>query len=128
RAAASRSPHRKCNIGPAAVDPTVRLEVILFLQSAPALPKGWWGCANGGLHMDYELVIRGGTVIDGTGSPRFTGDIAVRDGRVVEVGKVAGRGVREIDASGLIVAPGIVDLHTHYDAQLHWDPYCTASG
>jgi N-acyl-D-aspartate/D-glutamate deacylase len=78
--------------------------------------------------MDYELVIRGGTVIDGTGSPRFTGDIAVRDGRVVEVGKVAGRGVREIDASGLIVAPGIVDLHTHYDAQLHWDPYCTASG
>jgi N-acyl-D-aspartate/D-glutamate deacylase len=78
--------------------------------------------------MTYDLVIRGGTVIDGTGKDRFVGDVAIQDGRVAAVGPVTGRGRREIDAAGLIVAPGIIDLHTHYDAQLHWDPYCTASG
>lgn len=78
--------------------------------------------------MNYDLVVRGGTIVDGTGRERFVGDIAISEGRVAEVGAVAGRGDREVDASGLIVAPGIVDLHTHYDAQLHWDPYCTASG
>lgn len=78
--------------------------------------------------MNYDLVIRGGTIIDGTGSPRFEGDLAIHDGRIVAVGSVEGTARREIDAQGLIVAPGVIDLHTHYDAQLHWDPYCTASG
>lgn len=78
--------------------------------------------------MEFDLVVRGGTVVDGTGAPKFVGDIAVKDGRVAQVGDVAGKGREEIDAKGLIVAPGILDLHTHYDAQLHWDPYCTTSG
>jgi N-acyl-D-aspartate/D-glutamate deacylase len=78
--------------------------------------------------MMYDLIIRGGTVIDGTGRDRFVADIAIREGRVVSIGAVTGAASREIDARGLIVAPGVIDLHTHYDAQLHWDPYCTASG
>lgn len=78
--------------------------------------------------MQHDLVVRGGTIIDGTGKKRFVGDIAVRDGRIAAIGKISERGAKEIDVSGLIVAPGVIDLHTHYDAQLHWDPYCTASG
>jgi N-acyl-D-aspartate/D-glutamate deacylase len=78
--------------------------------------------------MAYDLIIRGGTVVDGTGRDRFTGDVAVQDGRIAAIGEVSGVAAREIDAAGLIVAPGVIDLHTHYDAQLHWDPYCTASG
>ena len=69
----------------------------------------------------YDLVIRNGTVVDGTGAPRFTGDIAVRDGLIAAVGTVSrpilGKGAREIDAAGKIVAPGWVDIHTHYDGQ-----------
>jgi N-acyl-D-aspartate/D-glutamate deacylase len=78
--------------------------------------------------MAYDLIFRGGTVVDGTGRDRFVADVAISSGRIVEIGQVAGCGQKEVEASGLIVAPGIVDLHTHYDAQLHWDPYCTASG
>lgn len=78
--------------------------------------------------MSYELVIRKGTIIDGTGAPRFVGDIAIHGGRIAGIGaNLSSRGRREIDAAGLIVAPGVIDLHTHYDAQLHWDPYCTTS-
>ncbi|MFS0738607.1 amidohydrolase family protein [Sphingomonas sp. 1P06PA] len=69
-----------------------------------------------------DLVIRGGTVIDGTGSPGFVADVAVDGGLIVEVGKVAARGDREIDADGLLVTPGWVDIHTHYDGQATWDP------
>lgn len=76
----------------------------------------------------YDIVLRRGLVADGAGSPAFVADVAISNGRVSAIGQVAGRGKREIDASGLVVAPGIIDLHTHYDAQLHWDPYCTASG
>ena len=64
---------------------------------------------------EFDLVIRGGTVIDGTGAPARTADVAVRDGVVVEVGKVSGKGDREIDADGALVAPGFVDIHTHDD-------------
>src|SRR5713226_9276099 len=68
-------------------------------------------------------------VVDGTRIPRYRGDVAVKDGLVAEIGQVAShRAKRVLDASGLIVAPGFVDLHTHYDAQLFWDPYCTLSG
>lgn len=75
----------------------------------------------------YDLVVRNGTVVDGTGLPRRRADVAVRDGRIVEVGFVEGDGAREIDAEGLVVAPGIVDPHTHYDPQLTFEPYGTSS-
>src|SRR6516165_5953667 len=70
----------------------------------------------------YDLVIRGGTVVDGTGSPRFRADVAVAAGRVATVGAVPERGQEEIDASGLLVTPGFIDGHTHFDAQIFWDP------
>ena len=69
----------------------------------------------------YDLVIRGGTVVDGTGSPPFDADVGVKDGRIAAVGKVAGSGVEEIDARGQVVTPGFVDIHTHYDGQATWD-------
>jgi N-acyl-D-amino-acid deacylase len=78
----------------------------------------------------YDLVIKNGTVIDGTHVPRFFGDLAVRDGVIVEIGAniPTQNAARVIDATGLIVAPGVIDPHTHYDAQINWDPYCTSSG
>jgi N-acyl-D-aspartate/D-glutamate deacylase len=75
----------------------------------------------------HELVIRGGHVVDGSGDPGRLADVAVDDGRVSAVGDCIGRGRREIDASGLLVTPGFVDVHTHYDAQATWDPYLTPS-
>ena len=78
---------------------------------------------------EYDLVIRGGTIVDGTGVPRFRADLAIKDGRVAKIsGRIPAAGAREIDASGCIVAPGAIDLHTHYDAQLNWDPYASLSG
>ena len=77
----------------------------------------------------FDTVIRGGTVVDGTRLPRYRADVGIRNGRVAKIGRIGrGEAARELDASGLIVAPGFVDLHTHYDAQIHWDPYCTISG
>jgi N-acyl-D-amino-acid deacylase len=70
----------------------------------------------------YDLIIRNGTIVDGTGAPRFTGDVAVKDGLVAAVGTVHGDAAKEIDAAGKIVAPGFVDVHTHYDGQATWDP------
>ncbi|MDH3642989.1 MAG: amidohydrolase family protein, partial [Gammaproteobacteria bacterium] len=79
--------------------------------------------------MHYDLVIRNGTLIDGRRTPRFRADVGVRDGKVASIGRIAeGAGSREIDATGLIVAPGVVDLHTHYDSQIYWDPWCLISG
>lgn len=74
-----------------------------------------------------DLVIKGGRVVDGTGAPEFTADIAVNDGRIAEVGMVSSPAYRTIDADGLIVTPGWIDVHTHYDAQATWDPRLDAS-
>jgi N-acyl-D-aspartate/D-glutamate deacylase len=70
---------------------------------------------------EHDLVVRAGTVVDGTGGPPRTADVAVQDGRIVEVGRVSGRGRREITADGAVVAPGFVDIHTHYDGQATWE-------
>ena len=75
--------------------------------------------------MAHDLVIRGGGIVDGTGSEPFTGDIAVDGGTIAKVGKVEDSGHREIDAEGHVVTPGFVDLHTHFDAQAGWDPLLT---
>ncbi|NMH95943.1 N-acyl-D-amino-acid deacylase family protein [Pseudonocardia acidicola] len=70
---------------------------------------------------EHDLVVRAGSVVDGTGAPARTADVAVQGDRVVEVGRVSGRGRREIDADGVVVAPGFVDIHTHYDGQATWE-------
>src|SRR5215510_1747561 len=76
----------------------------------------------------HDLVIRGGTIVDGTGAARREGDVAIDGDRIAAVGAGAGRGRHEIDARGLLVTPGWVDIHTHYDGQVTWDPYLTPSG
>jgi hypothetical protein len=75
----------------------------------------------------HDLVIRGGTIVDGTGRERFSGDVAVDDGRIAAVGPVSELGRREIDATGHLVTPGWVDVHTHYDGQVTWDPILAPS-
>jgi len=76
-----------------------------------------------------DIHIKGGTVVDGTRTPRYKADVWIRDGKILQIGGTSpGAAKQTIDADGLIVAPGFVDLHTHYDAQIRWDPYCSISG
>ena len=70
----------------------------------------------------YDLIIRGGTVIDGSGEARFTADVAIKDGRIAKIGELSESGKTEVDAAGKLVTPGWVDIHTHYDGQATWDP------
>ena len=77
----------------------------------------------------YDIIIRDGTVVDGTRTPRYISNIAIKDGIIAKIGGLTGSTADKVlDAKGRIVAPGFVDLHTHYDAQIFWDPYCTLSG
>jgi N-acyl-D-aspartate/D-glutamate deacylase len=77
--------------------------------------------------MAYDLLIRNGTVIDGSGAPRRQADVAVTDGRIAEIGKISESASKVIDAAGCVVAPGFIDPHTHYDAQICWDPAISPS-
>jgi N-acyl-D-amino-acid deacylase len=77
--------------------------------------------------MPYDLLVRNGTIIDGTGAPRYRADLAIVGGRIAEIGHLDGGAKRVIDAAGLIVSPGFIDPHTHYDAQICWDPLVTCS-
>ena len=77
--------------------------------------------------MAYDLLVKNGRLIDGSGMPSFHGDVAVRNGKIVELGKLSGPATRVIDADGLVVSPGFVDNHCHYDAQVTWDPMCSFS-
>src|SRR5664279_1738578 len=70
---------------------------------------------------EYDVVIRGGTVMDGNGGAPFLADVAVKDGKIAVVGEVSGSGADEVDATGISVTPGFVDIHTHYDGQAMWD-------
>jgi N-acyl-D-aspartate/D-glutamate deacylase len=75
----------------------------------------------------HDLVIRNGKILDGSGKKSFFGDIAIDDGKITSVGKIEGSGKEELDAKGNLVTPGWVDIHTHYDGQVSWDPYLTPS-
>jgi len=78
---------------------------------------------------EFDTIIKGGTVVDGTRVPRYRADIGIKNGKIAKIGRLnSSDAPKVLDATGLIVAPGFIDLHTHYDAQLHWDPYCSIGG
>ena len=76
--------------------------------------------------MEYDLIVRSGRVVDGSGMPSYLADVGIKGGRVVELGRIKSGAARTIDAGGLVVAPGFIDHHTHMDAQVLWDPYATS--
>jgi len=77
--------------------------------------------------MAYDLLIKNGRIVDGSGMPAFRGDVGIKGGKIAEIGKLSGPAKRTIDAEGRVVAPGFVDNHCHYDAQVTWDPLCSFS-
>ena len=77
--------------------------------------------------MGYDLIIKNGQVIDGSGGPRFYADVAVEDGKIAAIGRLNAKAERTIDAEGHVVSPGFVDGHTHMDAQIFWDPLGSCS-
>src|SRR6185312_11176158 len=78
--------------------------------------------------MAFDLLLTGGVVVDGTGRPRYGADIGITEGKIAEIGRLGGSAAqRRIDISGLVAAPGVIDIHTHYDAQICWDPALSSS-
>ena len=77
--------------------------------------------------MEYDLIIKNGLLIDGTGTPGFTGDLAVKDGKIAALGKISGNAKQKYNAKGQVVSPGFIDIHTHFDPQLCWDGFATPS-
>jgi N-acyl-D-aspartate/D-glutamate deacylase len=77
--------------------------------------------------MAYDVLIKNGRIVDGSGMPSFHGDVAVKDGKIAEIGKLSGAASQVIDVGGQVIAPGFIDNHCHYDAQVTWDPLCTFS-
>ena len=77
--------------------------------------------------MAYDLLIKNGRIVDGSGMPAFRGDVGIKHGKIAEIGKLSGPATRTIDAAGRVVAPGFIDNHCHYDAQVTWDPLCSFS-
>jgi N-acyl-D-amino-acid deacylase len=76
--------------------------------------------------MTYDLLFRGGRIVDGSGLPSYMGDIAIKDGKIVEIGRIHENAVKTINVDGLVVSPGFIDHHTHMDGQIQWDPYATS--
>ncbi|MBI3796038.1 MAG: amidohydrolase family protein, partial [Deltaproteobacteria bacterium] len=77
---------------------------------------------------EFDTIIKDGTVVDGTRVPRYKADIGIKGGKIAKIGRLNSSDAKQVlDARGLIVAPGGIDLHTHYDAQIHWDPYLSIS-
>ena len=77
--------------------------------------------------MAYDLLIKNGRIVDGSGMPAFRGDVGVKNGKIAELGKLSGPAKRTIDAEEQVVSPGFVDNHCHFDAQVTWDPLCSFS-
>ena len=77
--------------------------------------------------MAFDLVVKDGMIVDGSGLPRYRGDIGVKDGKIAEIGRINGAAKETLNAEGRVVAPGFVDGHTHMDAQIFWDPIGTSS-
>src|SRR6202011_2053998 len=77
--------------------------------------------------MAYDLLIKNGLIVDGSGMPACRGDVGIKNGKIAEIGKLSGPAKRTVDAAGQVVAPGFVDNHCHYDAQVTWDPLCSFS-
>src|SRR3954467_8446957 len=96
------------------------------LQS-PREPAAACGAGHGRKAMAYDLLIKDGRVVDGSGMPSFRADVGIKDGKIAEIGKLSGPASKTIDADGRAVAPGFIDNHCHYDAQVTWDPLCTFS-
>src|SRR6476619_5668463 len=78
---------------------------------------------------EFDVVIKGGTIIDGLRTPRYQADVGIKGSRITCISRIPESDAKQVlDASGMIVAPGFLDLHTHYDSQIFWDPWCTMSG
>ena len=95
------------------------LENVFFssvdLQALPSLLRG-----------SGFLLFRGGTIVDGTRVPRYRDDLGIKNGKIAQIGRLRNSDAKQgLDASGLTIAPGAINGHTHYDFQIHWDPYCT---